>query len=596
MEFKFLDKSRILAAQIFGQSFKYLVEKYNQSRNMLTPASPFTQILHVVSEISELIFMYLENALSELNILKAKNRDSVYGMARLTGHNPCRGISAFGKVGLKLKPGSEKEFTGDYFIIPSYTRLTCLNNSLQYFLLFDQDYIVMSKDSNEIQYGQIIQGQVESQTFISKGKKLDSFSVQTKDLTDHFNVKVYVNGTLYQNYEGLYDMNAETKGVIVKTGITGGLDIYFGNGSFGVIPPKGAKIEIVYIRTRGGSGNIPSNADVVLTYDDIGYDKFNEEVDLNETILTMIEMSPSFGSDAETLNFTRLIAPKVSKAMVLVHPENYIYFLSKYNYFSIIDAYTTFNDEYLDDDNVIYLYLLPDINKKLTSDTDYFIIDESEFTLNSQEINFIKTTLTENGGQATSTELIFIEPIIKRYNLNIILRYFDKPGKEYIEGELRSRLNEYFLNIKRRDKIPRSDIVALAENVEGVDSVNVTFVSQENEEAITNGYYMKTVWGFDSVTRLRKIVSQEKVTLAVGEDPNLGLDEFGDILIKERELPIIRGNWYDRNGKFYETYPETGKLSSLNIIFKEEIKLDLYNKMNQDKLTELQKNKYKKLK
>ena len=115
MEFKFLTKDKLLSSQIFGQAFKYLVEKYQQSRNLLTPASPFTQILHVLSELGELIFFYIERALSEMNIMKAKNRDSIYGLSVLSGHNPTRPISATGKVGLKLKPGVETNFEGDFF-------------------------------------------------------------------------------------------------------------------------------------------------------------------------------------------------------------------------------------------------------------------------------------------------------------------------------------------------------------------------------------------------------------------------------------------------------------------------------------------------
>jgi hypothetical protein len=76
----------------------FLVEKYGRSNvQQLTPASPFIQTLNVLGELSELNFLYIENAISELNIATAKNLDNVYGLARLTGHNPTRGFSPRGK-------------------------------------------------------------------------------------------------------------------------------------------------------------------------------------------------------------------------------------------------------------------------------------------------------------------------------------------------------------------------------------------------------------------------------------------------------------------------------------------------------------------
>ena len=55
--------------------------------------------------------------------------------------------------------------------------------------------------------------------------------------------------------------------------------------------------------------------------------------------------------------------------------------------------------------------------------------------------------------------------------------------------------------------------------------------------------------------------------LSQNEDPNLGLDEFGDITIGLTDLAIIRGGWYDRDGIYYEPTPVEGKSSSLSIYF-----------------------------
>ena len=61
------------------------------------------------------------------------------------------------------------------------------------------------------------------------------------------------------------------------------------------------------------------------------------------------------GSDRENTKFTKIMTPLASKSFVLATPDNYEYFLSRYNMFSYIDAYNTTDDQYLDDDNVIYI-------------------------------------------------------------------------------------------------------------------------------------------------------------------------------------------------------------------------------------------------
>ena len=585
--FKILSKDRLIASQIFGQAFKYLVEKYGQAKSLLTPASPLSQILTVTSEITELIFYYIENIASEMDIRKAKNKDSVNGMARLTGHNPTRGISAIGKISMKLKPGADQMFTGDYMVIPKYTKLTCLNNNLQYFIMCDNDTIRINRNSTDTYEVHIIQGDVVSTTFRSDGKPMFSFTVNAKETTDHNMIYVLVNGERWETHDSLYDLAYDTKGCVIKTGINGGFDVYFGTGSFGVIPPAGAAIEVRYIVTAGSTGNIGSAANVLLRYDDMGYDKFGEEIDLNDVLHTSVIMSPSFGSDSEMIDFTRLIAPKASRSYVLANPDNYVYFLRKYNYFSMVQAFTTYDDYYLDDDNVVYLFLLPDITKKITSDTDYFEIDENEFTLTAQEKDEIKRIINESGQMLVSTELKFVDPIIKRYALNIVLRYFDNVDEESIRSDVRTKLNDYFLNIKRRDKIPRSDIISIVENIDGVDSVNVYFVSEDNETAIRSGYYYVPVYGSDSRTGEKILIENKKINLTSGENPNLGIDEFGDINIEKDVMALIRGGWYDRNEKYYETLPDPYKMSALNIFFKDKVKYDLYNQMNRSTMKKL---------
>ena len=97
-------------------------------------------------------------------------------------------------------------------------------------------------------------------------EKLQSFNVITKKNTDHHSVRVSVNSELWTKYDSLYDMKVGTKGYLVKTGINGGLDIYFGNGSFGEIPASGSSIDVEYLITDGAKGNLTGSKDLTFKF------------------------------------------------------------------------------------------------------------------------------------------------------------------------------------------------------------------------------------------------------------------------------------------------------------------------------------------
>ena len=584
----YLRKDRIISKHLISETYKHLVEKYGRSNiQQLTPASPFVQTLNVIGEISELNFLYIENAISELNIATAKNLDNVYGLSRLTGHNPSRGLASRGKVKITLKVNYE-DFNGNYLLIPKYTKILCLNNNFTYSLVPETNNIKIEKEGVKSVECNIIEGEPETQVFISRGDKLQSFSVMVNKLTDHYNVSVSVNGEIYRNVESLYDMLPDEKAVIVKTGINGGLDLYFGNGSFGKIPDQGNEIEVTYIKTNGSAGNIATmNTKVYYKFEDTAFNIFGEELDLNNICDISSIMNPAFGSNEEDLNFTRMIAPKMSKSFVLVNPENYYYFFKKYNYFSVINIYNTVDDIYPQDDNIIYAFLVPDLRKKMNTEIDYFSINEQEFILSEQERNMIRRLINESGQQLIGSELKFVTPQIKHYVLNIVLTFYKTFSKELIALEIRKKLNEYFLNVNRRDIIPRADLITIIKTIEGVDSVNVYFISEENESAIRNGYYTKRVFVYNKTTQEREWTDTKKITLKDGEDPNLGLNEFGDIEIGNGEIPIIRGGWRDRNDVYYSDNL-MDNISALNVFFKDSVEYNLYMKENRKAFMKIQ--------
>jgi hypothetical protein len=297
---------------------------------------------------------------------------------------------------------------------------------------------------------------------------------------------------------------------------------------------------------------------------------------------TKLDKPIILGADGEDPALTKLIAPKTSRSFVLANPENYVSFLSRFNY-SYVDAYTTYEDEYIDDDNVIYLFLIPDIARRLTTNTDYFTTNLENFYLDPAEKEGVYRYVNQSGQQMISSELEIVDPLLTKYVMNIFLRVYDSANMTSLNNEIISKVTDYVLTVRRRDKVPKSDLIAIIEAIEGVDSVNISFISEINEKAILDGYYIKRSTSFDNIRGLQT-VTEVRVPVSSGSDPNLGLDDFGDVKIGLNELPVFRGGWYDRFGNYYEDGISNSQYSSVNVIIKEVIKDTIATKqMNKNK-------------
>lgn len=588
----FLSKTRLKASELVEQAVAFLYAKYEQTAHVFTSASPFGQLLTVISNMAELIFTYISHTAEELNIQTAQNIETIYGLAQMTGHNAYRGGSAYGMVALKLNESSNL-IEGNYVTIPNFTKFTIAETGCTYFLNMPTDYIKLIVGNTSFINVNYIQGIPESQVFTSDGTPLQSFNPIVKNMTDNDNVAVTVNGKEWKRVESLYDMPADdgydsSECFMVKSSVNVGLSIFFGNGEFGKIPPVGSTIEITYIKTEGIKGNV-SSTNLTYVFDDSGTDEGGNEINLNDVLTVQTVTPPMMGSNFEDPEFTKLVAPKNSKSFVLASPENYVSYLSKYNQYSFIYAYNTKDDDNLEDDNVTYLKIIPNIKKKLSNNQDFFELPISEFFLDEYEKSALISTLDNSGRMLINSEVVIVNPTIKKFVINIIVRYFEDIERETIRNSIRLLVSNYFLNINRHDIIPLSDIIALVEGVDGVDTCDVFFVNEENETAIIDGYYYTKEMEWHG---LEYVENMKKVNVGYGKDPRIGFDDFGNIKINENEIFIPKGGWKDRDGNYYTEIPEDGKLGPINVFFIDKVDSSAYNIGMQKKLNALLKNNY----
>lgn len=534
--FKVLSRLSLYVEDILSQSINYLTSKYSQSKAVFTSASPFGQLLLVVENLTQLVFFYIEDSITELNINEATRLTSIYSLATLAGHNPSRAVSSVGELSLSTAAGAGEPPT-DFVIIHNLTRLKCINNSLNYVLDLPQDEIKFSLTglNNGLQLS-IKQGIIESQTVIAKGEPIESFSIGSPQnyYIDNFLVNVYVNGEKWTKYESILDMPRGGKGYLIKTGITSGVDLYFGNGNYGKIPSRGAEIVVEYLITEGSNGNIQSEdlSSIKFEFIDTGFSLLGEEIDLNKYIEVSTSNAPFFGVNAEDSKLTRLLAPRQSKSFALVNIDHYESVLRKLKLFSIINVSL---DEI--DNRMLNLFLIPDIRKTFSTAQDYFSANLNRFVMDDYQKNQLLQYIEKSGSKLISTEIQIIDPIPSLYVINTSIIVFNDVSIDIIKRDILNAIGDYFIKNTRLTRIPKSDLIKLIEEVNGVDSVSINIISQKNE--------------------ILKISNPSAA--------DIGLDEFNDIIVSVNELPIIRGGFSDRYGNVYSTGIVEDSLGPVNI-------------------------------
>jgi len=551
-----LEKNKAKISDLINQVFELIQNRYSTSEQLFTVASIWGQIVFVLNNLTQFVLFFIEDSITELNINQATRESSVYGLATLAGHNPTRAVSAKGEITISWNGKNKEDVGGGAVIIFNNSEIRCKNNGKTYLIKLPQDSIRFNLDSSSKLVCSIIEGVLLTNTYTGNGTKLQSFNISYRGTSsiENFEVQVKVNGETWKRYDSIYDIPRNGKGYIIRSSLISGIDIFFGTGNFGLIPPSGSIIEVTYLQSSGGLGNVlvEDGSQVFFNFESDGTDLFGNKISLEDVLQITCNIPPQLGFSQEPIDLTRLIAPKTSRSFVLANETNYITFFEKFGQFSIIEAFTTFNDQYLEDDNVIYLILVPDVKQTLKTNENYFDIPLSRFKLTKTQVDQIYKLLDESGQKIITTVVKILDPIIVRYVVNITISVFEGYNVDKIKDEIINNLSDYFLNIRRRDKIPKSDLIAIIEGIEGIDSVFLYFISEINE-------------------KMKK------------QDPNsldVGLDEFGDIIINKNEIVVISGGWSDRHNNYYDYGINKNGLSSVNITVKSVVPITYNTKVN----------------
>jgi hypothetical protein len=543
---------------------RFLKQQYNKAGVLFSPASPYGQLLYVVENLFQNSILYLKNAINQFDLSSpnSNNPRVIRNTAILAGHIPTRSISASGTLKLTLKTNINLENTipGQRVTIFNRSLLRNKTNSLDYTINIGSEKVTHRITPNYSFFLPIIQGKWTSQLFTGTGEQNQTISVSelsAKDI-ENFNVEVTVNGEVWSVKKHLYELLPDENACVARTGFNGGLDVIFGNGGFGQIPPINSVIEIGYLLTDGSRGNIFRRTRNDWNLIDNVVATNGETVDISSVFDIDIYTDINFGTDGETIQFTKNLLPIVSNNFVLGLPQQYAYEIKKLGVFSHVNAY--------EKQNTIFIVATPNIRLFKNQNSDYFTVDIKAFELDRYEKTKIERYLKINGNLQLTRKYIIDSPKLSYYVMNVFVIPYSDTTDDVMQAQILDKISEYFLNLKRIDRIPKLDIIRELSNLKDIHSVDIQFICKKNED-YHREYLNSLKNAFDNLDT--SYGTQIKTPINYDSNKVIGLDSIlGDIIFEAEELPILRGGWFDRNSIYYSNKIDGNQMKSVNIIKK----------------------------
>ena len=531
----------------FVQSVKdYLSKTLPDFNTSYGNSTVFGQIINVISSAVQNVVLYIEDAFTEQNVYTAQRKKSIYGLAALSGYQPSLGKAAGVQLKLTYIPTNSQNLN---LIISNHETFTCTQNGLQYNAILPQNMVVLSVEkNNSAKYIYVVQGRFETQTFVSAGGAYWTQNFTFNGNMDPDYMEVRVNNELWEYKDSFYDMDPDGKQYTYKVSYINGVDLVFGNDIHGRALSPDDVITVSYLLHDGELGNLDSHQETYFVFNNELSDISGSKVDGNTIFNVSFATDDAVisGSNSETKEQVRQNIGLNSRSLVLASPENYKNFINK---FSFCGYNRTWSER---GSMIINSIIMKNYKLQLKDGKDYFNLKESDFSLSDVQKSSIINALEKSGNQLAGTVYNIIDPKLCKYALYLYIKpKTDKDyDRDYMSNQIRQLVGEFFADVNSDIYIPKSDIVNLIKNnVEGVDGVNAYFLSEMNETALQTKQY---------------VVDNEVVTLSEGENPNLGLDNHGNIYLEsDNQFPVLMGGWDYLNSK----HDEVDIIDPLIIVF-----------------------------
>ena len=501
-----------------------------------------TQIFNVIFEgvkgVMQNAMFYIEDALTEQNILLASRKKSVYSLAKVSGYEPYYGTTASGKITCKVVLNSNLQSTSSKLYINNYTQVLNKKTGINYLLYLNTDRYVIDTSSPLVYHTfKLIQGTYKQAQYISNGEPIERISIDFVGLFDRNYIEVFVNGEKWEMVNSLYDMTTNSETYILSVGYENTFDILFGNGVYGKIPPSGSTIVVRYLSHSGENGNIKPNEVSNLLFNDTGYDNFGNSINLNNYIKIYVNNVISGGTNTDTIEFVREMIGTNSRSNVLATEDNFRLFFKRFSFIGNVNCWSNSNSM------VINAVCTTNIIKNINEPLEYYDVKPTDLILNDDQKEMIIGTLNNSNKAFVGMTLQFEDPVIIKYAIMCYVKINNIYLKNVVENDIKTAFAKYFMNLKDNVQfIAKSDLVTVGLNSNPeIESFDINIISGLAEETYFKGYHYK--YELKLVNDTQKYV-QRKVFYEKNSTP--GLDAYGNISLDSKlEIPMLTGiNYY----------------------------------------------------
>ena len=522
------------------------------------------QLINVLGSTVQNVLLYIEDGLTEQNKYTVQRKKSIYSLAQLGGYNPSMGKAASCMVKMTIRPNNYNSYS---ITIPNKTKLVCSKNGMKYNIILPQEAVTFSiADDIQNKFLQIVEGNFESQSFISSGGQLYTQNVLFNSDIDIDFLEVKVNNEVWERKESLYDMDPIANQYVVKTSLNKGIDILFGNNQYGKSLNTGDKIDVTYLLHNGELGNIDVDEDVYFLFQDNIKDTEGESIDGNGIFVIKLTDSSSVsgGTYSESAAKVKEMIGYNSRALVLADPKNYKVLLNR---FSFVGYNRTWSDE---GSLIVNSIILKNYKQMLERGSDYFNLQKSDLFLTEAQKTSLKNYISNSGQQLAGVTYKINDPEVCKYAAYVYLKMkdvqYDKPS---VEQSIRDAVGDFFMNIQNDMFIPKSDLVSVIKKAsDAIDGVDLYFLGEKNEKAIIDKHYINKTYSYNA-SKGNYDIKEEMVYVEDGVNPGIGFDEYGNIYLDNNDqFPVLMGGWQFRSSKQGEAPQYTTISNPLILVFR----------------------------
>lgn len=539
----------------------YLSTTFNNLGLDYTHNQIFGLIFDGIKGIMQNIMFYIEDAFTEQNIYTAIRKKSFYSLAKLSGYEPYYGSAATGNilintfvVNSNVGNGTSKLFLQNGSIIQNK------ETGYNYVIMLPSDSYIFDLSKPLVQHNlKIVQGLWSEGNYTGVGYNFETFSANTANLFDKNYLEVYVNGEKFEQAASIYDMTENSKEFVCNVGFDSTFEIMFGNGIFGYKIKPGDSVKIRFLTHVGEDGNIINTSLADFTMISPLYNSYGNPV-AGDNYLTLKLASPvSGGTEADSISLVRKMVGYNSRSLVLANENNFKQFLKRFSFIGQTSIISEPNSL-----TVTASCLRNKVNE-LNNPEEYLDLNSDDLLISEREKEMVITALSNSKNTFTGMSFEFKDPIICKFAMICYVKIASTYNRDLTKTNIRNVIANYFMNLPENTQfISKSDIINIVTEADpNIESFDFDFISELNENAYKNGYYI------DYKHRIINGIYKYVPVKVMYDNINVpGLDQVGNIQLNSKlQIPLLHGDFYYYPNKNNNDKSTSIKVESIQVMF-----------------------------